>query len=306
MSDQSVLIVMGTYQGERFLREQLDSLAGKTHRDWRLYASDDGSTDKTRKIVEKFATTSSNDVILIDGPRQGCVVNFLTAIGRAPGTDYYAFCDQDDIWEPDKLERAVSILQSVPESRSALYCGRTRIVDEAARPIGLSPAFVRPPSFANALVQSIGGANTMVMNSAARDLLRAAGVDDDVVSHDWWAYQLVSGSGGYVYYDLEPKVRYRQHHSNQSGANNTLGARVKRLRLLFQGHFKTWTDRNIRALSWARQVLTAESGAMIGALVEVRTSPIPRNVIFLSRSGLCRQTPMSTFALRVAAAFGKL
>lgn len=301
-----MIIVMATYQGAQFLREQLDSLAAQTHCNWRLYVSDDGSTDETHEIIRQFSATSSNDVILVDGPRQGCVVNFLTAICRAPEADYYAFSDQDDIWEPDKLDRALSILQSVPENRPALYCGRTRNVDAAARPIGLSPAFLRPPSFANALVQSIGGANTMVMNHAARELLCAAGVDSDVVSHDWWAYQLVSGAGGHVHYDFQPKVRYRQHDSNLNGANNTFSARAKRIRLLFQGRFKTWTDRNVRALNRARHILTPESQAMIDALVEVRAHPFPRNAILLSRSGIYRQTLMSTLGLSVAAAFGKL
>lgn len=306
LTGRSVTIVMGTYQGEQFIKEQLDSLAAQIHYNWRLYVSDDGSSDKTREIIRYFSTTLNNDVILVDGPCQGFTLNFLTAICQAPEADYYAFSDQDDIWEPDKLERALSILQSVEENRPALYCGRTHIVDAAARSIGLSPAFLRPPSFANALVQNIGGANTMVMNRAARELMRAAGVDEDVVSHDWWAYQLVSGAGGYIHYDLQPKVRYRQHGSNQTGANITITASAQRIRLLFQGRFKTWTDRNVRALSRARHLLTPESRDLIDALVEVRAHTFPRNVILLSRSGIYRQTFRGTIGLTVATTFGKL
>jgi glycosyltransferase involved in cell wall biosynthesis len=306
LTGRSVTIVMGTYQGERFIKEQLDSLAAQTHYNWRLYVSDDGSSDKTREIIRHFSTTLDNDVILVDGPCQGFTFNFLTAIDRASEADYYALSDQDDIWEPDKLERALSVLQSVEKSRPALYCGRTHIIDAAARSIGLSPAFLRPPSFANALVQNIGGGNTMVMNRAARELLRTAGVGEDVVSHDWWTYQLVSGAGGYVHYDLQPKVRYRQHGSNLNGANSTIAARAQRIRLMFQGRFKTWTDRNVRALSRARHLLTPESRDLIDALVEVRAHTFPRNVILLSRSGIYRQTFLGTLGLIVATAFGKL
>jgi glycosyltransferase involved in cell wall biosynthesis len=303
---RSVTIVMGTYQGERFLPEQLASIAAQSHRNWRLCVSDDGSTDRTRQIIAEFSAMSGNQVVLIDGPRQGFAANFLTAIRRACEADYYAFADQDDIWEPDKLERALSMLERAPTNRPALYCGRTRVVDAAARPIGLSPAFRRPPSFANALVQSIGGANTMVMNHAARELLSAAGVHPDIVCHDWWAYQLVSGAGGHVHYDLEPKLRYRQHDRNLNGANNTLAARTGRARQLFRGRFKAWTDRNIRALSLARHLLTPESQALMEALTDVRDHQFPRNVILLNRSGIYRQTVMDTFGLKVAAAFGKL
>ena len=305
LTGRSVTIVMGTYQGERFIKEQLDSLAAQIHYNWRLYVSDDDSSDKTREIIRHFSTTLNNDIILVDGPCQGFTLNFLTAICQAPEADYYAFSDQDDIWEPDKLERALSILQSVEENRPALYCGRTHIVDAAARSIGLSPAFLRPPSFANALVQNIGGGNTMVMNRAARELLRTAGVGEDVVSHDWWTYQLVSGAGGYVHYDLQPKVRYRQHGSNLNGANSTIIARAQRIRLMFQGRFKTWTDRNVRALNRARHLLTPESRDLIDALVEVRAHTFPRNVILLSRSGIYRQTFRGTIGLTVATAFGK-
>jgi glycosyltransferase involved in cell wall biosynthesis len=304
----TVTIVMATYQGELFLNEQLDSIAAQTHRNWRLYVSDDGSTDETRAIVRQLGATlrGRNEVDLVDGPRKGFVANFLTSICQAPETDYYAFSDQDDVWDPDKLERALSILERMPKDRPALYCGRTWIADTSGLPIGLSPAFLRPPSFGNALVQSIGGGNTMVMNHAARELLRAAGPDIDVVSHDWWTYQLVSGAGGAVYYDLEPRLRYRQHGSNSMGANNTFSARCKRLRLLFKGRFRQWTDRNVRALGQVRHLLTRENRVILDSLIEVRSRPLPRNLVMLYRSGIYRQTWPNNIGLIVATAFGKL
>ena len=304
----TVTVVMATYQGELFLNEQLDSIVAQTHRNWRLYVSDDGSTDETRAIVRELgaARRGRNKVDVVDGPRKGFVANFLTSICQAPEADYYAFSDQDDVWDPDKLERALSILERMPKDRPALYCGRTWIADTSGQPIGLSPAFLRPPSFGNALVQSIGGGNTMVMNHAARELLRAAGPDKDVVSHDWWTYQLVSGAGGAVYYDLEPRLLYRQHGSNSMGANNTFGARCKRLRLLFKGRFRQWTDRNVRALGQVRHLLTRDNRAILDSLVEVRSRPLPRNLLMLYRSGIYRQTWPNNIGLIVATAFGKL
>jgi glycosyltransferase involved in cell wall biosynthesis len=304
----SVIIVLGTYQGEQFLREQLESIAAQTHRNWRLLVSDDGSTDRTRAIVREFgaALESDSQLMLVEGPRRGCVANFLSAICDAPEADYYAFCDQDDIWETDKLGRALSILQARPSGRPALYCGRTRVVDSTGQPMGLSPAFLRPPSFANALVQSIGGGNTMVMNRQARNLLRAAGPAVGVVSHDWWSYQLVTGAGGTVYYDREPTIRYRQHGSNLTGANNTLGARWKRGQLLLHGRFKQWTDRNIGALNGVRHLLTAENRAVLDSLIALRTHPFPRNLITLHKSGVHRQTWQGNLGLILATALRKL
>src|SRR5262249_47639110 len=304
----AVTIVMGTLQAERYLKEQLDSLDAQTHRNWRLHVSDDGSTDATRAIIQEFgaALRGRNEVVLVCGPRKGFVTNFLTALCRAPETNYYAFCDQDDVWEPDKLERALFILEKVSTDRPALYCGRTRVIDSSGRIIGVSPAFLRPPSFGNALVQNIGGGSTMVMNHAARELLRAASPDIDAVAHDWWTYQLVSGAGGAVCYDLEPRLRYRQHGSNLIGANNSFRARYERIRLLFNGRFKQWTDRNFRCLDQVRQLLTPENRALLDSLNEVRSGSFPRNLALLFKSGIYRQSWPGNISLIVATAFRKL
>ena len=86
----------------------------------------------------------------------------------------------------------------------------------------MSPLFRRPPSFRNALVQSLAGGNTMVLNRPARDLVALASRRARFVSHDWWAYLLVTGAGGAVHYSAKPLVRYRQHAHNLVGANTSL------------------------------------------------------------------------------------
>lgn len=308
LAARAVTIVMGTCQGQRFLKEQLDSLAAQTHRNWRLYASDDGSTDETHAIVQKFSVglRGRNEVVLVNGPGKGWVANYLVALCRAPEADYYALCDQDDVWEPDKLERALLILEKLSRERPALYCSRTRVIDAAGRIIGLSPAFSRPPSFANALVQNIGGGNTMVMNHAARELLRAASPDIDTRAHDWWTYQLVSGAGGEVHYDVEPRLRYRQHGSNMIGENNSFRARCERIQLLFNGRFKQWTDNNIRALDRVRYLLTPENRTILDSFIELRRRPFPRNVAMLYRLGIYRQSWPGNISLIVATALKKL
>lgn len=303
-----VTIVMCTYQGERFLSDQFRSIAAQTHANWRLYISDDGSADKTREIAEAFRAEQERNnrvVVVANGPRRGFAINFLTALCASPKSAYYAFSDQDDIWEAGKLSRALSFLEAT-SGRPALYCGRTRIVDEAGRPTGLSPAFMRPPSFANALVQNIGGGNTMVMNDAARELLCAAGPDPDIAFHDWWAYQLVSGAGGQVYYDIEPWLLYRQHDTNVLGKNSSIANRIARLRFLFEGRLRGWTDRNIRALNRVRHLLTPQNRALLDAFAEARTKSTSRRLAALRRSGVHRQTRLGNLGLIVAAIFNKL
>src|SRR5215470_10908 len=108
-----VTILLCTLNGERFLAEQLASLVGQTFKDWRLIASDDGSSDDTRSILLEFQKSfAPGKVEIIDGPRRGAPANFLfQACARNLATEYYAFCDQDDVWEADKLRRAIDVLE---------------------------------------------------------------------------------------------------------------------------------------------------------------------------------------------------
>ena len=195
-------ILLCTLNGERFLDEQLASLDGQTFTRWRLVVSDDGSTDRTRPILQAFKSAHTpGQVEIIDGPRRGAPANFLfLACAQNPADAYYAFCDQDDVWEADKLARAIAILEQTPPGIPALYGSRTSLIDESGRQIGLSPLFPRMPTFRSALVQSIAGGNTMVFNGKAHELLGLCGPDVTVPSHDWWLYQVTSACGGMVHY----------------------------------------------------------------------------------------------------------
>lgn len=128
-----VAILLTTYNGEKYLQDQLDSIAGQTYRNWKLYASDDGSTDSTLDILQRFQRQyGANQVHLFAGPRTGFAQNFLSLI-RNPDihAEYFAFCDQDDVWFAHKLERSVTRLDVLPDNTNpAVYCSRTRLIDE--------------------------------------------------------------------------------------------------------------------------------------------------------------------------------
>src|SRR5438309_1268928 len=106
--ERKVIILMATHNGSKHIQEQLDSFVSQTHSNWELIVSDDGSTDETRAIVDEFAQTISQKVLTVEGPRQGFWKNFLSLVDRTEEAhgDFFAYSDQDDIWLPDKLERA--------------------------------------------------------------------------------------------------------------------------------------------------------------------------------------------------------
>ena len=305
--DEFVLIIMATYNGEEFLPLQLASLEAQTHLHWRLYASDDGSTDNTVDILNRFAERIGIDrVTVVAGPRKGFAKNFLAALESAPPSAFYAFSDQDDIWLPEKLASALAFLNEVSPGKPALYCGRTILADEAANMIGKSPLFRREASFANALVQSIGGGNTMVINAAARHAIVSCSEGVDVISHDWWAYQVVTGVGGVVYYDRNPQIYYRQHSSNLMGNNRAWRERIKRGITLLSGGFREWTQRNIDHLSRSEGFLTQENRNKLRKFRDGRDGSFFQRLILIRETGVYRQTLWGQAALFFAIILRKI
>lgn len=308
MAQSKVAILLCTYHGQHYLAEQLDSFVAQTHANWEVWVSDDGSLDDTHTILKEYQQKWPAGRLSVHfGPAEGFSANFLSLTCRAGiEADYYAYSDQDDIWEPNKLARAVQWLETIPENIPALYCSRTRLVDANNNEIGLSPLFSKPPSFANALMQSIGGGNTMVFNNATRNLLREAGKNLPVITHDWWAYMVVAGCGGKVFYDREPTLRYRQHDGNLVGMNATWSARFKRIRMFWQGRFRAWNDGNIAALRAMSHRLTPENREILERFVRAREMSLIPRLIHLKRSGLYRQTVLGNLGLVAAAVFRKL
>ena len=303
----SVAILMGCRDGARFLPEQLASIAAQSHGDWRLIASDDGSSDATREVLAAFCETwGAGRVEIREGPRAGFASNYLgLASDPAIHADWYAFADQDDVWHPDRLARGIAALAGLPPERPALYGTRTVLIDEAGQETGRSLLFRAAPGFANALVQSIAGGNTMLFNGATKALLEATR-PAAVIAHDWWIYLLVSGAGGTVIYDPEPTVRYRQHQANLIGGNLGLAARVRRLRMLAEGRLAEYSDVNLAALEEAWPLLTPEARTKVALMREGRGLPLRRRLACLRRIGLYRQTRGGTLTLWLAFVAGRL
>ena len=318
-SSALVTILMCTYNGCAHINEQLRSLAGQTHDNWQLVASDDGSTDDTVSRLIKFASQKGRDRVelrygprtrgissAVVEPREHAARNYLSLVtDRTISGDYFAYCDQDDSWAADKLERALAWLSTVPDHVPALYGSRTRIVRETGEPYGLSPLFAKSPHFRNALVQSLAGGNTMVFNSAGRDLLAAAG-NLRVASHDWWTYLLVTGGGGLVHYDRVPSINYRQHNQNLVGANQDLNAMLRRLELVMGGAWARWMDLNLMALRCSAHLLTPENRHLLEELMHRRSGSWAARLGILTRLGLFRQTSRGQLALGLAVVAGRL
>lgn len=304
----AVCILMGTYNGEAFLAEQLLSIENQSHTNWRLIISDDGSTDATLTIAKSFQDKWGSDRLEIRvGPQQGFCTNFLSlACDPTIHADFYAFSDQDDVWMLDKLARALAYFDTVNnEDLPRVYGSRTQIVDQHLTPFGYSPLFALPRSFRNALVQSIAGGNTMVFNQRAKTVLEKTGLLK-VVSHDWWAYQIVEGVGGEVYYDPTPTLLYRQHDAIITGSNIRFLPKVNRLLRLLNGQYITCNIMNYQALSSVNHLLSKPNQKVLLSYGQFRTAKMTNRYQLFKSCGLYRQTLLGNIALQLAVLLNKV
>ncbi|MEG0882396.1 MAG: glycosyltransferase family 2 protein, partial [Janthinobacterium sp.] len=142
--------------------------------------------------------------------------------------------------------------------------------------------------------------------NAARVLLRKAGKDVAIVSHDCWAYMVVSGCGGKIFYDTAPTIRYRQHEGNLVGTNLSWRARWSRGTRLWNGWFRSWNDRNIESLQRLYGDLTPENKRILDDFSAARQTWLLPRLYLLARCGVRRQSMAGNLALFVAATFNKI
>ncbi|TFL17105.1 glycosyltransferase [Jannaschia formosa] len=306
-----VRILMATRNGVRHLDAQLASILAQDHGDWSLRVSDDGSQDGTRqRLADWAAAHPGREVRVSEGPGRGAAANFLSLIREAgDGGAWLALSDQDDVWHPDRLTRALSMLGR--GAGAGVYCSRTVLVDEAGRPLRESRRHPRGLGFGNALVQNVMAGNTMVIEPVmARVLGRTAGAalaarnGAGVAHHDWWIYLLASGIGARLIHDDRPGLDYRQHGANEMGASDGLRRAGARLGMLTDGRWSDWIGGNLEALEAVAGRLTPEARALADRFRAWRAGE--GRFADLYRAGVRRQTRAGDAVLWAMAATGRL
>jgi hypothetical protein len=267
-----VRILLATRNGAAHLSAQLASYLAQDHTAWDLWVSDDGSEDDTLAILQAFrdAHGRGRDIRILSGPQRGSAANFLSLLCHPdlpPGP--VALSDQDDVWLPHKLRRAVAALQGA--GAVALYGGQSLHVDADLRITGRSKLGQARPAFSNALTQNIVSGHSTVLSAGALDLVRRAG-PQKVPHHDWWLYQLVSAAGGDVLIDPEPVLHYRQHGANVMGAHQGFRALAERAAQVMGRDYGNWIATNLDALNTVDNLLSAPNRALVKAL---RAHPRP-------------------------------
>ncbi len=229
----TVTAVMSTYNGEKYLKEQIDSILCQKNVDIKLFVRDDGSCDGTQKIIREYAANHEN-ICFLAGKNIGAGRSFYEALKQAPESPYYAFADQDDIWLPNKLITAINALESFgcsADETPLLYTCRTIPVDSELRPLDVRDLYA-PVSFGSALLENRVSGCTFVFSRKAKELFLMLPAEC-ICIHDWDMLRIILAVDGKVYQDEKGYVLYRQHRSNAVGAGVSYKRRAEKL---FRGH----------------------------------------------------------------------
>ncbi len=219
-----ICILLSTYNGEKYLEEQLDSLIAQKDVDIKIIVRDDGSTDRTHDILNTWQAKGL--LTWYTGENLKPAMSFMDLLHNAPEADYYAFCDQDDVWLPEKLKVAVSKIEFAGQDKPALYFSAKQLVDEGLKNIPSSTNNYLL-TFGEALIINPSTGCTNLFNKALYEIIISKKVQD-IEMHDSWVYRLCLAFDGFVYYDRSAYILYRQHSNNVIGAKKDLRRDFKR------------------------------------------------------------------------------
>ena len=299
------VILLTAYNGSAYLPALLDSLLSQTDPDFTVLMQDDGSSDETAELLKNISAKDSRFVFGAEqGQHLGAAGNFLSLIRQAEA-GYTLLCDQDDVWEPEK----VAVLRQAMEDMEKQYGADTPLLvhsdcvltDETGGLIGESffrhqgwdPAAVTLPRL---LVQNNVTGCTLIMNKPLRDLIAAHGKAKDLFMHDWFI-ALTAASFGRIGFVSRPLTRYRQHASNKIGASSgSLLARglaaLKNRRDAKRRILLTYTHTKVFAKLYENELPAPAKSIVDAYLATQRMRKIPR-VLAVRRMGCVMQSPVT-------------
>ena len=247
---EKVDILLATYNGEEYLREQIDSILNQTHTEFRLLISDDGSKDSTRKILEEYKNKDSRVEVFMQEKNLGVVKNFEFLLGKVEAK-YYMFSDQDDIWKENKIEKS---LNKIEEGFDLVYSD-LEVVDENLNVTyssywklkGIYNKIKKYNNFESLYLNNFVTGCTLISKKELINEVLPLPNTSKYVLHDYWISLIISQNGKIAYVE-EPLIKYRQHKNNKVGSKKKSDElrSIDEIRKLFievkKEHFKVFIE----------------------------------------------------------------
>ena len=229
---KKVAVLVSTYNGEKYIGAQLDSIINQTYADIDIYVRDDGSSDNTLEVLKKY-NKDKKIILMKSNENLGYPEAFYEMMRNVDKHDYYSFSDQDDIWEENKIEIAVNKLNNTKDGKPALFFANYEVTDMNLKHIRNSVGPSEEPGFKYSLFSSLGLGFTYVLNHSAFELvLNNRSVKN--ITKDVWIGMLVSAFGD-VYFDDKCCAKHRRNPGAYSSQDTTfLSIQKDRFRKFFR------------------------------------------------------------------------
>lgn len=215
--EKKVAVLISTYNGEKYLKEQLDSILNQTYKNIEIVIRDDGSKDSTMDMIKEYQQKYDN-ITLKEGTNIGFIRSFFKLLELA-NADYYAYCDQDDIWLENKIELAVKELDKADDLKPNMAFGNSDYYDENMN-FKAKGEMHKTFSFQNSLYECVTQGMTMTINQKAKEMI-LRNIPEKCLFHDWWTYMICSGMGSVLYSD-ETVVKYRRFEKNATAEGQSI------------------------------------------------------------------------------------
>lgn len=301
----TVNVILSTYEpSPEYLRTQIKSILTQSYPVEKIIIRDDGSPTQ---MVEPVPFCGDARIDYFKGANIGFAASFLEALSCSPRADYYAFCDQDDQWEPDKIEHAVEALDKLKAAASnipVLYCSNYLLCDENLNPFPSQRTLRILPTFENSMTEAAFPGVVMIFNHSMRLFLEMAN-PDELVGHDWLAYMIAAGFGE-VIIDERSLVRYRRHAGNVSnGSYGFLGLLKYRVKeFLFGDYLKKLQWTYLEYQNAYGKMLEPEQKKLLELLIDNKS--IPKRIKKFLWPHRYRSKVVDDFSVRALFLFGKL
>ena len=266
---KKVQVLMSTYNGEKYLKEQIESILQQEEVEISLLIRDDGSTDKTVEIITDIIK-ENNNVSFYTGPNIGPAKSFMELINNSKEADYYAFSDQDDVWNSKKIISAINKLED-KENGPSLYLSALEIVDEELKPITVRKV-TGNFTFEGEIIKNFATGCTQVFNKKLYEYIKSY-TPNYIIMHDSWITRVCYAIGGNVIIDEQTYIKYRQHSNNVIGyKDKTMRKLKKQYEIAFKNNISMRENIAIELKKGYEENLTENAKMVVDNLINYKSS----------------------------------